>query len=203
MQHWGRAQATAPGLGSFCWPLSKRAGFPRGGTSPRGETEVVSAYAPQPRGLELKDCSFLGRPRRTPGGGRSPRALSPAGRHRCPGRGPMLPSHRAGSETRTVGKSRQDGAGERRRSIWSELVGPERCRRGSRDGDISGSFWAEQSPASGGAVGRACPGVFQLFSSLLAERGPVRANCVALCAFGLGTREGGLCEFAKGKEKTN
>lgn len=45
--------------------------------------------------------------------------------------------------------------------------------------------------------------VFSSSFPFTGRKGPVRANCAALCAFGLGTREGGLCKFAKEKEKPN
>lgn len=47
---------------------------------------------------------------------------------------------------------------------------------------------AAQNPGSSPGAGR---------------KGPVKASCAAPWAFGLGTREGGLCKFAKEKEKRN
>lgn len=57
----------------------------------------------------------------------------------------------------------------------------ERCRRSSSDGDVSVSLWAKRSPASGGAVERACPGVFQLFSIYWQKGASKGQLCCALC----------------------
>lgn len=95
-------------------------------------------------------------------------------------------------------------------------TGPE-----SRGGQSGVSWWG-RSAAEGAAVtgtsaaasGQSTPQraegwwdrPAQAFSSsfpFTGRKGPVGANCAVLCAFGLGTREGGLCKFAKEKEKPN
>lgn len=77
-----------------------------------------------------------------------------------------ISAHHSGSDTKKVGKSQQDGAREQRRSIWSELVGLECCKKGQQQwGPLSKALPSEQR---GG--GMLLPGCFPALFHFLAER---------------------------------
>lgn len=103
-------------------------------------------------------------------GGCSPQALSPTGGHRCLGRAPVLQSHCAGSDTRKVGKSQQDGAREQRRSIWSEVVVGALQKEQQRWGHLHQPL-GKALPSERRGGGMRLPRCFPALFHLLTERG--------------------------------